>query len=120
MIRDCSREVRKEGLRGGEGTAWVRALISGGERLEGVSFVAFVRLEPGASLGYHDHIDEGEIYYILEGAGDFYTSPTDSIPVKAGDMTYLHKDQGHSITNTSDDDLLMLAIVYEDIVIDQD
>ena len=117
MIRGCSEEVRKDGLRGGQGTAWVRSLISGGERLEGVSFVAFVRLEPGASLGYHDHINEGEIYYILTGAGDFYISPSESIPVSAGDMTYLKPNQGHSITNSGDEDLVMLAIVYEDIKI---
>lgn len=118
MIKDCSQEAIKIGLRGGQGISWVKALITGGERLEGVTFVAFVRIEPGSSLGYHQHHDDGEIYYIVSGSGDFYTSPDESIPVKAGDMTYLLPGQRHGITNTSTEDLVMLAMVYEDITIE--
>ena len=50
---------------------------------------AEVTLEPGCSLGYHEHHGESETYYILSGQGE-YNDNGEYRPVQAGDIT-LHQ-----------------------------
>ena len=65
---------------------------------------AKVTIEPGCSLGYHEHHNESETYFILAGQGDYDDNGTVR-PVKAGDVTYTPDNHGHALTNTGDTDL---------------
>ena len=74
---------------------------------------ANVWLEPGASLGYHEHHNESETYFILAGQGDYDDNGT-VCPVKAGDVTYTPDNHGHALTNTGDTDLVFMALIILD------
>ncbi len=53
-------------------------------------------LEPGCSLGYHEHQGESETYYILTGEGT-YDDNGRIRPVKAGDVTFTPDGCGHAL-----------------------
>mgnify|MGYP000284711681 CR=1 FL=1 len=58
---------------------------------------AEVTLEPGCSLGYHEHHGESETYYILSGKG-IYSDNGELRMVEAGDMTFTPDGKGHALT----------------------
>lgn len=74
---------------------------------------AEVTLEPGCSLGYHEHHNESETYYILSGKGIYSDNGTLRM-VKAGDVTFTSDGQGHGMTNTGDEDLVFMALIILD------
>ena len=70
-------------------------------------------IEPGCSLGYHEHHGESETYYILSGKGDYNDNGTVR-PVKAGDITYTPNGCGHGLENTGDENLVFMALIIYD------
>ena len=103
--------VRKENLAGGTGTVQVRYLLDPAELYEKGKMFAKVTLEPGASIGWHEHFDEVEYYYILSGKGDF-TNPDGTVSeVFPGDTCTMCADQGHAIANIGDEELVFMALI---------
>lgn len=79
-------------------------------------FLYFVEIPPGASIGYHGHKDDEEIYIILSGSGEMTVDGETEI-VHAGD-TVMNKPYGsHGLFNHTDRELTLL--VYEAAVIRQ-
>lgn len=70
-------------------------------------------LIPGASIGYHVHENETELFYFMDGCGrvqdddQFYD-------VNAGDSMAAFGGHGHSVENTGDRDLVILATIITD------
>lgn len=70
-------------------------------------------LIPGASIGYHVHENETELFYFMDGCGrvqdddQFYD-------VNAGDSMATFSGHGHSVENTGDHDLVILAVIVTD------
>ena len=88
--------------------------ILGEKELNGkCGLYAKVTIEPGCSLGYHEHHNESETYFILAGQGDYDDNGTVR-PVKAGDVTYTPDNHGHALTNTGDTDLVFMALIILD------
>ena len=70
-------------------------------------------LEPGASVGFHVHHAEAEVFYILSGQGEYYDD-CEIVNVEAGDLTYTPDGHGHSLKNTGDDVLEFIAMIVKD------
>lgn len=72
------------------------------------------RLVPGASIGYHKHIDNCEIVYILSGegtmVGDKEKGEAD-VPAVPGKAYYCPDGYSHSLVNTGTEDLIFFAVV---------
>lgn len=67
-----------------------------------IGYVAFTAINPGDSIGYHEHVsDREEIYVILEGNG-IYTENTVASNVKPGDVIVAPVGAMHSLENTGD------------------
>ena len=69
-----------------------------------------LELEPGASIGYHLHGDNEEVYFIMSGEG-LYCEDGESRKVKAGDIMLCRKGCSHGIENTGADTLVMGAAI---------
>lgn len=101
----------KENHLGGEGQITVRELILSPEELCGKGRVfAHSTLEPGASIGYHIHQGDAELYYIYSGQGEFNDNGTLK-PVQAGDVTFTWSGEGHSLKNTGTQPLEFIAVI---------
>ena len=62
-----------------------------------VRAVCPVTIEPGCTLGYHEHHGESETYYILTGEG-MYNNGTKR-PRTAGVVTFTPDGRGHALDN---------------------
>ena len=70
-------------------------------------------LIPGASIGYHVHENETELFYFLEGNGRFQDDDR-IFDISAGDSTATFSGHGHAVENTGDTNLVLLACIVKD------
>ena len=62
---------RMEAMCGGKGHVLIKHILGEKELNGKCGLYAEVTLEPGCSLGYHEHHGESETYYILTGEGNY-------------------------------------------------
>ena len=106
---DMKLELRKE-ARGGNGTAEFRHLFEDGEYKSKTKVMAKITLNPGCSIGYHQHSGEEEVYYILSGKFVVNDNGKES-EVLAGDYVLTTNEGSHSVENRSDEPAELLAFV---------
>ncbi len=102
----------KPNMRGGEGTPVLHHLLPGAlpERLR---IFSEIRLAPGASIGKHVHEGEAELFYFIEGSGQVEDDDR-VVQVQAGDTMLTASGHSHSVKNTGNTDLAMLAVIVKD------
>ena len=113
MIRkaeNCAVELR-EHMRDGDGTVKLTGFIASPEELNGKGrLFSKITLEPGCSIGYHVHEDDGELFYILSGTAEY--SDNGSVEtVTAGDVTICPPGTGHSIANRGTETVELVALI---------
>lgn len=99
-----------ENMCGGKGHVVIERLLGEKELNGKCGLYAKVTIEPGCSLGYHEHHGESETYFILSGKGD-YNDNGEVIPVKAGDCTVTGDGCGHGLANTGNEALVFMALI---------
>ena len=62
---------RVENMAGGKGHVIIKHILGEKELNGKCGLYAEVTIEPGCSLGYHEHHGESETYYILSGQGNY-------------------------------------------------
>ena len=63
--------VFKDNVRGGEGTIEFRHILSADELMGHGTIYAHLIVPPHCSLGFHQHVENTEPYYVLKGKGIF-------------------------------------------------
>ena len=107
-------EIRRvENMAGGKGHVIIKDLLGEKELNGKCRMYAEVTVEPGCSLGYHEHHGESETFYILEGFGDFDDNGTVR-QVKPGDVTFTPSGSGHALVNTGVSNLIFMALIILD------
>ena len=100
----------KENILGGEGKGTFTYLCPPELLKDEMRMFNMVTLESGSSIGLHEHRDNFELYYILEGSGICNDDGTEEA-VCAGDLIYTADGAKHSVTNTGTEPLKMVATV---------
>ena len=106
---DMEREVREK-MRDGAGEVEILHIFRKEELKGKARLFARLRLRKGCSVGYHPHENEEEIFYILSGSGLVVENGT-STPVKPGDAVLTGGGASHSIENTGEEPLELLAAI---------
>lgn len=101
---------RVENMCGGKGHVIIKHILGEKELNGKCGLYAEVTIEPGCTLGYHEHHGESETYYILSGEGEYDDNGTKRM-VKAGDVTHTPDGCGHALANTGDTDLVFMALI---------
>lgn len=98
-------------MRGGDGTAKLYALMP--QLPAKLRLFSRIELEPGCSIGYHEHENETELFYFIEGHGRVCD---DGIwhDVSAGDAMSTPDGHGHAVENTGDSPLIFVAAIVRD------
>lgn len=104
------REIR-ENMRGGKGQVIIEHLEKEDLPVNGRLF-AKVIIAPGCSIGEHEHVGECELYYILSGSG-FVLDDGERIPVATGDVMTTGDGHSHSVENTGDVALELIAVIIK-------
>ena len=75
--------------------------------------IGWMTLQPGDSIGYHQHITNEDTYIIVSGEGIFTDSDGKEKTVKAGDVTIARKGDSHALKNAGTEPLIFLDIIAE-------
>ena len=112
MIRQASGMVpeKRERMRGGDGTVTLTPALQPGDYDAGLRLFSRITLPAGASIGYHIHEGEEELFYFLAGTAEFNDNG-EIRTVHAGDATVTRCGQGHSVRNTGDVPVEILAVI---------
>jgi mannose-6-phosphate isomerase-like protein (cupin superfamily) len=108
-------ETVMEKPRGGNGAMQCKFVFQAANAPEGSAFqmVSTMTLQPGCSMGYHQHPDNEELYVFLSGEGTFYDDGKTAVHVGPGDTTLTLKGQSHGVENTGTDPLVFLAAIVK-------
>jgi mannose-6-phosphate isomerase-like protein (cupin superfamily) len=107
--KDMRTEVKHQ-LRGGSGCVDFIHIFETGDLHAKSRLIANLKLQPGCSIGVHEHIDEEEIYYVLKGSGTLIENGKEQL-ISAGDAALTKSGASHSIENRGKEPLEMLAII---------
>jgi mannose-6-phosphate isomerase-like protein (cupin superfamily) len=108
-INNMKTEIREK-MRGGKGNVKLLHILNKEEMKGKVRLLAKIALNPGCSIGTHEHIDEEEAYYILKGKGMVNDNGTER-NVSEGDVILTGDGASHSIENTGDEPLEFIAVI---------
>ena len=98
-------------IRGGKGEAEMHKITTSEEELFGKGrMFNHMFLAPGDSVGEHTHKGDNEIYYILSGTGT-YNDNGNIVSVGPGDTTICREGETHSLVNTGDVPIELIALI---------
>ena len=94
-------------LRGGEGSCTLYKL----EDLP-IQYKMFAKIvvHPNSSIGYHAHVGDEEIIYVLEGKGKVIVEE-ETKELLPGMINVCKENHYHSVINDSNEDLVIIGIV---------
>ena len=95
LKNDRLLEVRKH-MAGGKGSCRVHHILRAEDAYGAGRLFAVNTLQPGSSIGVHDHHGEFEIYYILDGIATI-TDNGEVYELQAGDMMECRDGDSHGI-----------------------
>ena len=101
----------REYMRGGEKFVQFTDLSS--QLPERMRVYSILTLIPGASIGYHVHENETELFYFIEGNGRVRDDDQE-YDICPGDSMATFSGHGHAVVNTGDTNLVLLACVVKD------
>jgi mannose-6-phosphate isomerase-like protein (cupin superfamily) len=106
---------------------WDREKVAGGEGILAGKFsftrndpgpeenvikeIGWMTLQPGHSIGMHQHKDNEDAYLIIFGEGSFLDSEGKETVVTGGDITIARAGQSHALKNIGNVPLIFLDIV---------
>jgi len=114
MIKEVGemRLETREKMRGGEGNVVIRHFFEKKDFTAEVRLCAQLNLEPGSSIGMHEHSGEDEIYIVLRGTG-LLDDGIVKKKIKAGDAVLTGNGQSHSVVNDGNESLEMIAVIAQ-------
>jgi len=109
ILKQSNERVVRENMRGGIGKVAFYYIPIPDDK-GAITMASRIELEPGASIGFHEHTDDEEVYAIISGKGLFSDGRTE-IEVNPGDILLTRKGMSHSLKNTSDVPLVFFAVI---------
>ena len=102
----------KEQMRGGSGEVKITRTVPADALHSKCRLIAEITLEPGCSIGYHEHTNEMEIFTFVQGEGIANDDGVD-VPIKKGDVIVTYNG-GHAVNNTGKGPLVFTAVIILD------
>lgn len=104
-------EVRKN-MRDGNGEILITHILDCAADLKASArMFAKLTIEKGCSIGYHEHINEEEIFYILKGTAELDDNGEKKI-LRTGDAA-VTSNAGHAIANIGSETVEILAVILK-------
>ena len=106
---DMQKEVR-ERMREGVGTVEILHVFRKEELRGKTRLFARLRIPVGSSIGYHEHQEEEEVFFIIAGRGTVNDNGVKT-QVGPGDAVLTGGGTGHAIENTGSEPLELMAVI---------
>lgn len=106
-------ETIREKVAGGQGNLICKYAVPAGSAPEdsALQVIGILKLEPGDSVGFHQHKENEETYIFISGTGLYKDNDEKEYDVGPGDMTVTSKGQFHGLTNTSKEPLVFVGVI---------
>ena len=105
--------VVQEKPRGGDGSQEVFFAFQMGKAPDNTAFQVAARqvLAPQSSIGYHEHVDNSDMYIIISGKGIYTDENKKAVPVGTGDILLCGRGQSHALANPNNEPLIFYAVM---------
>ncbi len=112
MFRRAEEMIKeiKEQMRGGKGSVEVTHIFRQNELRGKARLVARLIINPGCSIGLHEHVNEEEIFYVIKGKG-LIEDNGEKREVNLGDAVLTGGGAVHAVENTGGEPLELLAVI---------
>ena len=112
FAKDKVENFRQKAM-GGEGEIRGRHPFAADKRPDRTAFkmIGEMTLPAGASIGFHVHENDEEIYIINQGQGRYTRNNGQTAEVGPGDVTLTRKGEGHGLANIGQDLLVFTAVI---------
>lgn len=113
MIRRKNEYVRdvRTNMMGGEGTVTIEHIFKKDNGLNSnIRMYSRIIIQPGCSIGRHEHRDEEEILHVISGRGLACDNGAEVI-LEAGDSIVTRSGETHGIACAGDEPLVLLAAI---------
>ena len=109
--QDRERQDRCD-VRGGHGMTHQWDMFTGENVVapENYELLTEIKHEPGTRVGLHQHTENSEVYYILEGTAWYNDNGTEVI-LHEGDTAICNRGEWHAIGNPTDKTMRFLAVI---------
>lgn len=107
-VNKMEKQVRSE-LKGGKGDIHFLNCVNS-DVIPNCRLLAYMTVPPKCSIGEHEHIGETECYIIRAGEG-VVTDNGEECQIVAGDVVLTGNGEVHSVLNTGDVPLEILAFI---------
>lgn len=97
-------------LREGKGTVNIKDLATAEDLYNHGRLFAQISIEPGHSIGFHDHQRESELFYVIKGEG-VYNDNGKEVTVGVGDVCICPSGESHCIENKGSELLQLVALI---------
>lgn len=100
MINVYDSEKELENSHDGTGFIKKKRAYNSTDFSTNIDFIDYIEVPPGTSIGIHQHEDNEEIYFIIEGTGTMFGAEGTS-SIKGGDVIVNPINGIHGLKNTS-------------------
>ncbi len=110
-----SKDVRISKIekpRGGNGIMTGKNYLTNEELENNMTGFNMMELEAGGAIGYHQHLGDEEIYFILSGNGIIQDNGKEE-SIEAGDLIYTKAGEFHGLKNISESPLKFIAFIVK-------
>lgn len=105
--RNAKREIQKK-CHNGEGSILFREVFNASDFESNLQFLHETSVMPNSTIGYHKHLGNEEIYFIVEGKG-IMTVDGEKRKVSSGDAIITYSGSSHGLDNNSSKVLKILV-----------
>lgn len=112
MLKRSSEMISeiKEQMRGGKGSVVLTHIFKQEELGGKARLCAKITINPGCSIGLHEHVNEEEIFYVIGGSG-IANDNGDQKTIGKGDALLTGGGATHSIENNGSEPLELVALI---------
>ena len=101
----------REHMRDGDGSVLIHHVLQDKNLPSNCRLFARITLDPGCSIGEHEHIGEAEVFYILSGKAEM-TDDGKTIELIAGDSC-ITRNGSHSIRCAGSEPLELIGVIIK-------
>lgn len=101
----CERE------QGGKGTVEIMHIYKPEELSGNSKLCAVIKINPGCSIGYHQHVGEEEVFFVIHGEALIVDDGVNEV-IGAGDSHLIKSGSYHSIENIGTGLLEVVALIH--------
>lgn len=80
---------------------------------DSIKEITWLTIQPGDSVGFHQHTTNEDAYIIVSGTGVFKDTDGKEYPVKTGDVTIARRGDSHALFNTGKEPLVFISVIAE-------